>query len=153
LISGPLGTVLVNVIETIGQNTVISNTATFTITSSSSAIVATGIDITATVNVAQDFTVAQFTDSGPNAQPGAYAVAIDFGDGTSVQARTVTQPGGPGTPFFIDATHTYTQTGTFRVHVRIFKEGGGFAETFSTATVGAAGAPQGPGGSSAASLG
>jgi hypothetical protein len=36
---------------------------------------------------------------------------------------------------FVDATHTYSTTGTFTVHVRIFDEGGAFAETFSTATV------------------
>lgn len=103
--------------------------------------------------MAEDFTVAQFTDLGPNAQPGAYAVPIDFGDGTPLQAGRVTQPGGPGTPFFVDATHTYTQTGTFSVHVRIFKEIGPSAETFSTATVSGAGAPPGPAGRSAGSSG
>jgi len=137
----------VNVIVT--QNSLSSNSALFNITRTSTTIVATGLNITATANVAQDFTVAQFTDPAPNAQPGAYAVPIDFGDGTAVQAGHVTQPGGPGTAFFVDATHTYTRTGTFTVHVRIFKEVGGSAETFSTATVNAAGAPQHPGGGSA----
>jgi hypothetical protein len=96
--------------------------------------------------VAQDFTVAQFTDSGPDAQPGAYSVAIDFGDGTRLQAGKVTQPGGPGTPFFVHATHTYTATGTFTVLVRIFKEIGDYAQTSSTATV------TGGGGGGAAAL-
>src|SRR5262249_25385643 len=135
-----------------GQNTVISNAVPFTITQSNpSTIPATGLNVTATANVAQDFTVAQFTDTAPNAQPGAYAVSIDFGDGTPVQSGRVTQPGGSGTPFFVDATHTYTQTGTFTIHVRIFKEVGGSAETFSTATVSAAAGPQGPGGGGAGS--
>src|SRR5207245_6401523 len=49
-------------------------------------------------------------------------------------------------------THTYTETGMFTVQVRIFDEAGASAETFSTATVGAAGAPQGPRGGSAGSL-
>jgi hypothetical protein len=110
-----------------------------TLTVTPALLTAYGIDFTATVNVAHDFTVSQFTDSAPNAQTGAYAVPIDFGDGTPLQAGTVTQPGGPNTPFFVDATHTYTQTGTFTVHVRILKEIGGFGEAFSTATVGAPG--------------
>jgi hypothetical protein len=148
------GSFPVTVTEFNGQNTVISSPVTFTITQRSpSTVTATGLNITATANVAQDFTVAQFTDSAPNAQPGAYAVPVDFGDGTPVQAGTVTQPGGPGTPFFVDATHTYSQTGTFTVHVRIFKEVGGSAETFGTATVTAAGAPQGPGGGGAGAAG
>jgi hypothetical protein len=142
------GTASVSVLQFINGTPLTSNAAIFNITSSSTTIVATGLNITATVNVAQDFTVAQFTDSAPNAQPGAYAVAINFGDGTPVQAGNVTQPGGPGTPFLVDATHTYTQTGTFPVQVRIFKEVGGFAATSSTATVNPAG-----GGASAGLLG
>jgi len=110
-----------------------------TLTVTPALLTAYGMDFTATVNVAQDCTVAQFTDTALNAQTGAYAVAITFGDGTPLQPGNVTQPGGPGTPFFVDATHTYTQTGTFMVHVRIFNEIGGFGETFSTATVGTPG--------------
>jgi len=129
----------VTVSQLVEGSTRISNAATFSITPVSTTITATGLNISATVNVAQDFMVAQFTDSGSDAQPGAYAVPIDFGDGTPLQAGRVTQPGGPGTPFFVDATHTYTQTGTFTVLVRIFKEIQGYAQTSSTATVTGAG--------------
>jgi hypothetical protein len=147
------GTVSITVTQVVNGSTLTSNAVTFAITPVSTAISATGLNITATVNVAQDFTVAQFTDLNPNAQTGAYAVSIDFGDGTPLQAGRVTQPGGAGTPFFVDATHTYTQTGTFTVHVEIFKEIEGFAQTFSTATVIPAGGADGPGGGNAALLG
>jgi hypothetical protein len=133
---------------------VTSNAVTLTVSQrTTTTITATGLNITGTANVAQDFTVAQFTDSASNTTPGSYAVSIDFGDGTPLQSGRVTQPGGPGTTFFVDATHTYTQTGTFTVHVRIFKEVGGSADAFSTATVTAAGAPQAPGGGGAAPAG
>jgi hypothetical protein len=122
-----------------------------TLTVMPAPLTATGIDFAAIVGVAQDFTVAQYTDSDPSAHTGGYAVPLDFGDGTPVQAGTVTQPDGPGTPFYVDAIHTYTQTGTFTVDVRIYTEADGFAETFSTATVIGAGAPQGPGGGLASS--
>jgi hypothetical protein len=55
----------------------------------------------------------------------------------------VTQPSGTGTTFFVDASHTYSSTGTFTVHVRIFDEAGAFAQTFSTATVVSGAAPGG----------
>jgi hypothetical protein len=134
-----VGPASITVTQVVNGSTLTSNAAAFSVTSSSSMLTATGLNISATANVAQDFTVAQFTDSGPGAQPGAYAVSINFGDGTPLQAGTVTQPGGPGTPFLVDATHTYTQTGTFTVTTRIFKESGAFAQASSTATVGAAG--------------
>jgi hypothetical protein len=141
-VSSSLLTTAGNVNVVVSQNFVTSNTAIFNITQRvPSTLTATGLNITATANVAQNFTVTRFTDLGPNARPGAYAVSIDFGDGTPVQAGRVTQPGGPGTPFFVDATHTYAQSGTFTVRVRIFKEVGGSAETFSTAIVSTAGAP------------
>jgi hypothetical protein len=142
------GTASVTVSQVVNGSTLISNAFVFTITPVSTSIVATGLNISATVNVAQDFRVAQFTDLAPNAQPGAYAVSVNFGDGTPLQAGNVTQPGGSGTTFFVDATHTYTQTGTFTVQVQIFTEVGRYAATSSTATVTAAG-----GGGSAALVG
>jgi hypothetical protein len=116
-------------------------------------LTAMGLDITATVSVAQDFTVAEFTDADPAGQTGNFAVPIDFGDGTPVQAGRVTQPDGPGTPFFVDANHSYNQTGTFTVHVRIFDEAGASAETFSTATVTSGASPRAPGNGGAGPLG
>jgi hypothetical protein len=133
--------------------TEISNAALFTITSFPPTLIVTGLNITATVNVAQDFTVALFTDTSPNAQPGAYAVPVNFGDGTPVLTGSVTQPGGPGTPFLVEATHTYTQTGTFTVQVQVFKEIGGFGEAMSTATVNSGAAPRASGHGGASSLG
>jgi hypothetical protein len=98
-------------------------------------LTATGLNITATVGVAQDFMVAEFTDADPSAQTGSYAVPINWGDGTALAPGRVTQPGGPGMPFFVDATHTYNTIGTFTVQVQIFDEAGAHAKTSSTATV------------------
>src|SRR5207249_2371320 len=78
------GSFPITVTEFNGQSTVTSSPVTFTVGQRvTSTITATGLNITATANVAQDFTVAQFTDSASNAQPGAYAVSVDFGDGTT----------------------------------------------------------------------
>ena len=98
-------------------------------------LTATGVNITATAGMAQDFMVAEFTDADPSAQTGTYAVPINWGDGTALAPGRVTQPGGQGTPFFVDATHTYNEAGTFTVQVQIFDEAGAYAATSSTATV------------------
>jgi hypothetical protein len=116
-------------------------------------LAATGLDLTGTVSVIQDFTVAEFSDPDPTAHTGGYAVAINWGDGTPLDPGTVTQPGGAGTPFFVAYSHTYTDTGTFTVEVQIFDEAGTSATTFSTATVNSAPAPLVPGGGRTGSLG
>jgi hypothetical protein len=109
--------------------------------------------------VAADMVAAQFSDADVNAKLGDFVATIDWGDGTPLDTGTVTQPGGSGTPFFVDFTHIYNSAGTFTVHVNITDQGGisdsggAFIDVFSTATVSAAGAPQAPGGGSAASLG
>jgi hypothetical protein len=105
------------------------------------ALAATGMNFTAVPFQGQDQMVAFFTDADPNGQAADYAASIDWGDGTQVVTGTITQPGGAGTPFFVDFMHAYNSTGTFTVHVHITDmgglsdNGGAFADAVSTATV------------------
>lgn len=62
--------------------------------------------------------VATFTSSVPTVGLGSYAVTLDWGDGTTSPA-TVTQPGGPGTPFDVSGTHTYVTSATYSITVAV----------------------------------
>jgi hypothetical protein len=50
--------------------------------------------------------VAQFTDGNAGAPPSDFTATVAWGDGAS-SAGVVRQPGGPGTPFVVTASHTY----------------------------------------------
>ena len=45
-------------------------------------------------------------------------MSLDWGDGTT-SAGTVTQPGGPGAPFQVSGTHTYTASGDYSIIVAV----------------------------------
>jgi hypothetical protein len=73
--------------------------------------------------------VATFTDSNANAPladftSGAGGATINWGDGTSASAGTVTQPGGRGTVFVVTGSHTYVAEGTYIISVSIMDTGG-----------------------------
>lgn len=106
------------------------------------ALIATGLDIQAIQGMPQDQTVAQFIDTDPNGKVGDFAATIDWGDGARPNTGTITQPGGPGTPFLVDFIHTYNDADKFTVHVKIADVDGAVAESFSTATVSAAAPPR-----------
>jgi hypothetical protein len=53
------------------------------------------------------------------APPSAFTVTINWGDGSSATAGTVTQPGGVGTSYVITGTHTYTSVGNFVITLTI----------------------------------
>ena len=63
-----------------------------------------------------------FTDANPGATvadftTGGGAIIVDWGDGTPADRNVaVTQPGGPGTAFFVAATHTYADSGSTGGH-------------------------------------
>ncbi len=73
--------------------------------------------VTMTEGVEATPTIVEFTDANPSATVADYttgggAVIVDWGDGTpAVRTVSVTQPAGPGTPFFVSATHTYADSG------------------------------------------
>ena len=65
-----------------------------------------------------DGTVATFTGSGPGLMAGNFTATIQWGDG-SESAGLVTQSDGPGTPFQVSGSHTYTETGGYPLWVRV----------------------------------
>jgi hypothetical protein len=75
-------------------------------------------------------TVATFTDANPTAPLADFTsgVAIAWGDGTT-SPGTVTQPGGVGTQFVVNGSHTYTSPGAFTLTVTVTDLGGA---TFSS---------------------
>jgi hypothetical protein len=84
--------------------------------------------------------IASFTDTNPKAplsdfvsSPGG--VLINWGDGTS-SAGTVTQPGGVGTAFLVNATHTYAEERTYTTSITVTDLGGSTAPASGTATIG-----------------
>lgn len=64
--------------------------------------------------------VATFTDPSTGATAGSYTAAIDWGDGTSASAGTITGSGGT---FTISGSHTYAQDGTFNGFKVLISEG------------------------------
>jgi hypothetical protein len=51
--------------------------------------------------------VASFSDGGNQQAPGSFTASIDWGDGSTPDTVAVTQPGGSGTPYVVNGTHTY----------------------------------------------
>lgn len=54
-----------------------------------------------------DAQIASFTDTNPLSVPGDFNVVIDWGDGSPMSNGTLVQPGGVGTTYFVQGTHTY----------------------------------------------
>ncbi len=86
--------------------------------------------VTATVGTGlTNLTVGQFIDANPLATASNYSVQVNWGDGqfsagTVVPYKTSTQLGGTGVEFTVEASHTYTTTGTFTVSTSINDIGG-----------------------------
>jgi hypothetical protein len=81
-------------------------------------------------------TLATVTDTNPAAPltdftTGTGGATIDWGDGSPTVAGMVTQPGGVGTSFVVQGTHTYTKLGTYTIQVTI-QDVGGSAGSAST---------------------
>jgi hypothetical protein len=130
---------------TVVNDTSFTFTDTANISEESEVLTPAALNVSAVQGQSQDLTVATFTSQNATAGVGEFTATIDFGDNSPVQTGTITQPGGPGTPFLIDFTHTYSTAGTFPIHVHITDLGGVVTDVFGTATVTSPGAPQGPG--------
>jgi hypothetical protein len=114
-------------------------------------LTATGTPVGATEGASFSGQVAMFTDANPAATiaddfifppPGSPLrirnisnVTIDWGDGTGVTEAFLTQPGGVGTPFVVNGTHTYAEEGPYTIKVSITDNGGSKVTATSTATV------------------
>ena len=75
------------------------------------------------VGTAYSGPVATFTSGHPTVPPASFSASIDWGalagGVEQVSAGTVTQPGGPGTPFTIAGSNTYAASGAFTVTVSV----------------------------------
>jgi hypothetical protein len=67
--------------------------------------------------------VASVADPDPAAPLSAFTASINWGDGTSASAGSITQPGGPGTNLVVSGTHTYGDEGSFQISTSIFEGG------------------------------
>ena len=67
--------------------------------------------------------VATFTSGDPTTTTASFTASIDWGAQAGgveqVSAGTVTQPGGPGTPYLVTGTNTYAVSGDFTVAVSV----------------------------------
>jgi hypothetical protein len=71
-------------------------------------------------------TVASFTDANSSAAIGDFAATIDWGDGTPTTLGTFAQPGGKGTAFTVQGSHTYLvdRAMPYTITVRVVDLGG-----------------------------
>lgn len=98
---------------------------------------------TVAMNEGEPFTgpIASFLDANPGSNPGDFAAAINWGDGSPIELGTITQPGGPGTPYFVIGSHTYADSGVdggvggFGLLVQVVDTGGSRASIAGRAYV------------------
>jgi len=84
--------------------------------------------------------VGVFSDLNPAAPASDFTATIDWGDGTTSTAGTITQPGGVGTAFSVSGSHTYASTGTtgtYPIQVFIVDSGGSRLTVSNSASVAA----------------
>src|SRR5439155_852991 len=115
-------------------------TPTATATIADAALTASGTAVSATEGISFSGQVASFTDANPAAlltdfTTGTGGATINWGDGTSATAGTITQPGGIGTAFVVSGSHTYSEEGSFTITVSITDVGGSTASAMSTGSV------------------
>ncbi|OYV87043.1 MAG: hypothetical protein B7Z73_10710 [Planctomycetia bacterium 21-64-5] len=94
----------------------LSTQTTFSLTVNDAPLTATATPVTTAV-YATPFSgeVATFSDANPNAPLSDFPLAnvtIQWGDGSTSNATSITQPGGPGTAFDVFGDDTYGQAGT-----------------------------------------
>src|SRR5439155_218344 len=105
---------------------------TATATIADAAMTASGTAVSATERISFSGQVASFTDANVTAPlidftTGTGGASINWGDGTSATAGTVTQPGGVGTAFLVSGRHAYAEEGSHTVTMNITDKGGSTA--------------------------
>jgi hypothetical protein len=113
-----------------GQTTSVSGTATV---ADGSLVPGAPVNIITTESAPVGPVIATFTDTNPAAQATDFTASIDWGDGT-VTNGLVSEPGGPGTPFQVLGTHTYTDEGSEPLSVTLTRTVDGTTAT-ATGTV------------------
>ena len=103
-------------------------------------------NVTATEAKSAVLRAAAFTDTESVPTSNFSGVSINWGDGTvSRPGVTVSQPGGPGTPFVIDDTHTYAEEGVYQISVGFHDTADNVNRILSQTTVTVADAALSPG--------
>jgi hypothetical protein len=85
--------------------------------------------LAATVGTPISQTVATFADPPDTDRSSAYIASIDWGDGTAATSGSISQPGGSGTDYAVDGSHTYAASGTFTVTVTVTEPRSSDSET------------------------
>jgi hypothetical protein len=85
-------------------------------------------------------TLATITDANLSAPltdftTGQGGASIDWGDGSATSTGTITQPGGLGTAFIVQGTHTYAKLGTYTIKVTAQEVGGSKATASTSLTL------------------
>src|SRR5439155_60539 len=117
-----------------------TKSVTATATVADAALTASGTAVSVTEGGAFSGQVATFTDANTAAPltdftSGTGGASINWGDGTSATAGTITQPGGIGTAFVVNGGHTYAEEGSYTVTTTITDKGGSTVTAKPTAAV------------------
>jgi len=64
-------------------------------------------------------TVATFTDIPSSSPPGDFTAKVNWGDGSTTAASSITQPGGSGKPYVVTASHIYAEEGSYVTTVTV----------------------------------
>ncbi len=103
------------------------------ITESNAPLDAAGKSVSGTAGVQLSATVATFTDADPNRVASDYTASINWGDGSSSTAGTVSAAAGGG--FEVKGSHTYAASGQYTIAVTINDVGGAKATATGSADV------------------
>ena len=102
-------------------------------TESNAPVGATGRSVSGTAGVKLSATVATFTDADPNGVASDYTASINWGDGSSSTAGTVSAAAGGG--FEVKGSHTYAAAGKYTTSVTISDVGGAKATATGSANI------------------
>ncbi len=102
-------------------------------TESNAPLNATGKSVSGTAGVKLSATVATFTDADPNGVASDYTASINWGDGSSSTAGTISAAAGGG--FEVKGSHTYAAAGQYTITVTIDDVGGAKATATSSADI------------------
>ena len=102
-------------------------------TESNAPLGVTGKSVSGTAGVKLSATVATFTDADPNGVASDYTASINWGDGSSSTAGTVSAAAGGG--FEVKGSHTYAAAGQYTITVTIDDVGGAKATATSSADI------------------
>ena len=120
------------------------NTPSFTASGSSTATIIDGpltagpsvIFVPRGVRPVLSGPIGTFTDANPAAPLSDFSAIIDWGDTSPRSVGTISQPGGAGTAFAVNASHAYSHAGDYRITTFVTDVGGSQITLNTTVHVG-----------------